>query len=225
TAIILIAGGVLSILTVGLFSAIDMNIENVYMENVGLIGLISSPIIATYIIRNYQAVTNKIAPIIANIFSPLVLIMLVIFLIFIIPAGKDPYSDRNFLLVFNLMLLGVMANIVFSVTGTSVNKKQGFSQWTLFILSLITLIIDVIALSAILYRVGEYGFTPNRTAVLGSNILILGNLILIAIDLYKVVLKGHDLKKVELTIAKYLPIYAAWVLLVTFLFPFLFGTR
>ncbi|MDD4777911.1 MAG: hypothetical protein PHV53_06430 [Fermentimonas sp.] len=42
TAIILIAGGVLSILTVGLFSAIDMNIENVYMENVGLIGLISS---------------------------------------------------------------------------------------------------------------------------------------------------------------------------------------
>lgn len=225
TAIILIAGLVLSILTIGLFYAIDMNIENIYMENIGLIGIISSPIVATYIIRNYKAVTNKIAPIIANIFSPLVLIMLVVFLIFIIPAGKDPYSDRDFLLIFNLMLLGVMAIIVFSVTGTSVNRKQGFSEWTLFILSLITFIIDIVALSAIIYRVGEYGFSPNRTAVLGSNLLILGNLILITIDLYKVVIKGHELKKVELTIAKYLPIYAAWAFLVIFLFPLLFRMK
>jgi hypothetical protein len=225
TAVILIAGAALSILTIGLFSAIDMNIENVYMDNIGIIGIISSPIVATYIIRNYPLVTNKIAPIIANIFSPLVLVMLVIFLIFIIPAGKDPYSDRDFLLVFNLMLLGVMAIIVFSVTGTSINKKQNISEWTLFILALITLIIDLVALSAILYRLGEYGFTPNRTAVLGSNILILGNLITITVNLYKVVIKKQEIKKVELAIAKYLPLYAIWALLVTFLFPILFRMR
>jgi len=52
------------------------------------------------------------------------LITLVIYLISIILTGKDPYSDRDFLLVFNLMLLGVMAIIVFSVTGTSVNKNS-----------------------------------------------------------------------------------------------------
>lgn len=222
TAIILIAGAILSLLTIGLFSSIDMNIENAYMENIGLIGLISSPIVATYVISNFPSITNKIAPIIASIFSPLVLIMLIIFMIFIIPAGKDPYSDREFLLVFNLMLLGVMTIIVFSVTGTSVNKKQIFNEWTLFILSIITLIIDIIALSAIIYRIGEFGFTPNKTAVLGSNLLILGNLILITIELYKVVLKGKEIKKIELIISRYIPLYAVWALIVTFLFPLFF---
>jgi len=124
TAIILIAGGILTAVTIGLFSAIDLNIEDFYMENIAIIGLVSAPIVATYIIRNFPVITNRIAPIIAGIFSPLVLITLVVYLISIILTGKDPYSDRDFLLVFNLMLLGVMAIIVFSVTGTSVNKNS-----------------------------------------------------------------------------------------------------
>ncbi len=73
--------------------------------------------------------------------------------------------------------------------------------------------------SAIIYRVGEFGFTPNRTAVLGSNLLILAHLVLITIDLFKVVWKANEMKIVEQTIARYLPLYAAWTLLVTFSFP------
>jgi len=54
--------------------------------------------------------------------------------------------------------------------------------------------IDLVALSAILYGVGEYGFTPNRTAVLGSNLLIFFNLILIMRDLYplQAICQLHD---------------------------------
>lgn len=225
TAIILIAGGILTAVTIGLFSAIDLNIENFYMENIAIIGLVSAPIVATYIIRNFPAVTNKIAPIIAGIFSPLVLITLVIYLTSIILTGKDPYNDRDSLLVFNLMLLGVMAIIVFSVTGTSVNKKQRFSEWILFILSIITLIVNLIALSAIIYRLGEFGFTPNRTAVLGFNLLIFGHLVIIMLDLFRVVGKGKEIKTVELTVAKYLPLYAGWTFFVTFVLPFLFGLK
>lgn len=225
TAIILIAGGILTGLTLGLFSAIDLNIERFYFDYIVILGLVSSPIVATYIVKNFPSVSNKMAPIIANIFSPLVLITLVVYLISILFIGKDPYKDRDFLLVFNLMLLGVMAIIVFSVSETSVHKKQKFSEITLFALSIITLIIDIVALSAIVYRLGEYGFTPNRTAVLGSNLLILGNLILIMIDLYKVCFKGKDINTVELTIAKYLPIYTAWTIIVTFGFPLIFGMK
>lgn len=225
TAIILIAGGILTGLTLGLFSAIDLNIERFYFDYIVILGLVSSPIVAAYIVKNFPSVSNKMAPIIANIFSPLVLITLVVYLISILFIGKDPYKDRDFLLVFNLMLLGVMAIIVFSVSETSVHKKQKFSEITLFALSIITLIIDIVALSAIVYRLGEYGFTPNRTAVLGSNLLILGNLILIMIDLYKVCFKGKDINTVELTIAKYLPIYTAWTIIVTFGFPLIFGMK
>ena len=223
--LILIGGGILTAVTIGLFSAIDLHIENFYMENIAIIGLVASPIVATYIIRNSPAITDKIAPIIAGIFSPLVLITLLVYLIFMIVTGKDPYNDRDFLLVFNLMLLGVMAIVVFSVAGTSTHKKHRFSEWILFILSLLTLAVDLVALSAIIYRVGEFGFTPNRTAVLGSNLLILVHLVLIAIDLFKVVWKGKEMRNVEQTIAKYLPLYAVWTFLVTFFFPLIFGWR
>ena len=225
TALILITGALLSGVTIGLFSAIDMQIEDLYMENVALMGLVAAPIVGTYIIRSYPSLTNKIAPIIAAIFSPLVLFTLLIFLVAIVTSRKDPYSDREFLLIFNLMLLGVTAIIVFTVTGMSHRKRQRFSEWVLFLLSIVTLAIDLIALSAILYRLGEYGFTPNRTAVLGANLLILVNLILMTVDLWKVLFKGKEIQRVELTLARYLPIYALWTLLVTFLFPLLFGWR
>jgi len=224
-AVILIAGGILAAVTIGLFSAIDINIEKFYMNYFGIWGLVSAPIVATFIIKNYSFVTNKIAPIIANIFSPLVLITLIVYLITISIAGKDPYTDRNFLIVFNLMLLGVMAIIVFSVSETSNNKKQRFNEMILFILSIVTLIIDLVAISAIIYRLGEFGFTPNRTAVLGSNLLIFGNLILIMLDLYRVNFNNLEISKVELRIGKYLPIYILWTIFVVFVFPFIFGLK
>lgn len=224
-AIILIAGGILTAVTLGLFSAIDLNIEEFYFDYIVVCGLVAVPIVATYIIKNHSLVTNKIAPIIANIFSPLVLITLVIYLIGIVVTGKDLYNDRDFLLVFNLMLLGVMAIIVFSVSETSNSKKQRFNELILFILSVVTLIVDMLALSAILYRVGEFGFTPNRVAVLGSNLLIFGNLVLIMIDLFKVNFKHKEIGQVEMRIANYLPIYMTWTIFMVFLLPFIFGMK
>ena len=225
SAVILIAGGILTAVTLGLFSAIDLDIEKFYFDYIVIIGLVSVPIVATYIINSFPSMTTKIAPVIARIFSPLVLVTLIIYLISIVLTGKDPYSDRDFLFVFNLLLLGVMAIIVFSVSETSEGEKQKFSELTLFILSIITLMVDLIALSAIVYRLGEYGFSPNRTAVLGSNLLIFGNLVWIMIELYKVCFKDDDIKKVELIIARYLPVYALWTIFVTFGFPLIFGMK
>lgn len=225
SGLILIAGGILAAVTINLFLAIDLKIDEFYLQYIAVSGAVSAPVVATYVIRNYPAVTNKIAPIIATIFSPLVLITLFIYLISIPFAGKDPYNDRDFLLIFNLMLLGVMGIITFSISETSIHKKQKFNELIVFFIVVLTLIIDLVALSAILYRVGEFGFTPNRTAVLGSNILIFCNLILIMRDLYRVNFQNKDIRQVELTIAGYLPIYAIWTILVVFGFPLIFGLK
>ena len=225
TALILIAGGILTGVTLGLFEAIDLKIEQFYFDYIIILGLVSVPVLATFIIRMYPLIANKIAPVIAYIYSPLVLVTLVIYLISIVVTGKDPYNDRDFLIIFNLMLLGVMGIIVFSISETSLNKRNRFNEMTLFALSLITLIIDLVALSAILYRLGEYGFTPNRTAVLGSNLLIFGNLVLIMIDLYRVNFRNKEIKQVELTIAGYLPVYTLWTIFVVFGIPLLFGLK
>ena len=223
SGLILIAGVILAGVTIGLFKAIDLKIDEFYRNYIAIWGVISAPVVATYVIRSYPSVTNKIAPIIAAIFRPLVLITLVIYLISIPFGGKNPYQDRNFLLIFNAMLLGVMGLITFSVSETSVQKKHKFNEIIILLIVALTLIIDLIALSAILYRVGEFGFTPNRLAVLGSNLLIFCNLIFILRDLYRVNFKQKEISQVAMTIAKFLPIYALWTLLVVFVFPLIFG--
>ena len=224
-AVLVISGGILTGITVNLFGAIGLNIEDFYTKNIGIVGAVSVPIVATFIIRNYPALTNKIAPVIASIFSPLVLLTAIVFLVALTVSGKDPYSDRDFLILFNAMLLGVMAVIVFSVSETSTTSKEKFKEMILFVLSITTVIIDLITLSAIFYRLGTFGITPNRLAVLGSNILVLGNLTLIIIDLYKVNFKKTLISEVELTIAKYLPVYIGWILFVIIGFPLIFGMK
>lgn len=222
-SLIAIAGGLLTAITIGLFESIGLKIESFYFENIVLTGAVAAPVVATWLIEKFPALVSKTAPLIATIFSPLVLITLIVFLTTILATGKDPYNDRDFLLIFNIMLLGVMGIIIFSVSETSVIKNQKFNAIILFMLSIITIIIDLIALSAIFYRLGEYGLTPNRLAVLVSNLLVLGNLTLIMKDLFGINFKGKEFTGVEMTVSKFLPVYLAWIIIVVFCFPLFFG--
>lgn len=224
-AIILIAGGALTGITVLLFHAIGINIEKFYFNNIILVGLVSAPIVTTYIIENFNTLTNKIASIVASLFSPLVLLTLVVYLAAIVFSAKDPYNDRDFLLTFNIMLIGVMGIIIFSISDNLIIRNGKFNKMVLLILSLITLIVNLIALSAIFYRMGKYGLTPNRLAILVSNILIFVNLILIAIDLFRINFYKSEPEKMEMTVSKYLPVYVVWILIVTFVFPLIFGMK
>ena len=148
--------------------------------------------------------------------------MLVVYLVAMVYSGKDPYNDREFLLLFNALLIGVMAIIFFSVAETSKAVKSGAETWILFFLSVVTVIVNSIALSAILYRISELGITPNRTAVLGGNILILINLLLVTLQIYRVLSKKASITSVGKIISYYLPIYFIWTIIVTFLFPLIF---
>ena len=225
TTLILIAGAILTGITIGLFSLIGFKIEEFYFHNVGIAGLAAAPIIATYLTQTNPQLVGKVSPVIAKIFSPLVVVMLMIYLVAIIYSGKDPYNDREFLLVFNALLIGVMAIIFFSVAETSGTTKSKVEIWILFLLCIITVIVNGIALSAILFRISEWGITPNRAAVLGGNILILINLLLVSARMYKVVSKKGEISGVGKVIASYLPVYVVWTIIVTFIFPLIFGFK
>jgi hypothetical protein len=222
-ALIVLSGMLLAGLSIGLFSSIEIEIEKFVMDYVAICGVVTAPAITEFILHHYPRLTEKIAPIIASLFSPVVLITLIIYLIAVIFSGKDPYTDRDFLILFNLMLLVVMALIVFSVSEASEGRRRKISEVVLLSLSVVTLVVDVVALSAIFYRLSEYGITPNRVAVLGSNLLILGNLILITIDLFRVTFRNASFERVNVTTAKYLPVYMAWTIIVVFGFPLIFG--
>jgi hypothetical protein len=225
TTLILIAGAILSGLTIGLFGLIGFNIEVFYFKYVGIFGLAAAPIVGTYLTQTNPQLVGKVSPVIARIFCPLVLVMLLIYLIAILYSGKDPYNNRDFLLVFNALLIGVMAIIFFSIAETQKTAKRPAETWILFLLSIVTILVNGVALSAIVFRISEWGITPNRTAVLGGNILILINLLLVTAQLYRVLRKKTNLAAVGNVIAYYLPIYCLWTVIVTFLFPFIFGFK
>ncbi len=225
TAVILISGGLLTAVTLGLFELIGVKIESFYFEYIVISGLAAAPIVGTYLVRSNPQLVNKVSPIIARVFTPLVFITLVVYLSAIVYTGKDPYNDREFLLIFNLLLIGVMAIILFSIAEVSKNAGSTFGLFLLLGLSVVTVILNGIALSAILFRISEWGFTPNRLAVLGSNVLILANLLIVAYRLFKSIKDTNEIEKVENSIAYFLPIYSLWTMVVVFVFPILFGFK
>lgn len=226
TALIGIAGGIMTGVTIGLFGLIGFNIEEFWFQNVVIFGLPAAPILGTYLTQTNPHLVGKVSPVIAKIFCPLVLMMLVIYLVAMVYSGKDPYNDREFLLIFNVLLIGVMAIIFFSVAETSKSdNKSQLEIWILFLLSAVTIIVNGIALSAIVFRISEWGITPNRAAVLGGNALILINLFLVTAQLLRVLSKKANINVVGASISSYLPIYVLWTIVVTFLFPLIFGVR
>ena len=222
SGILLLSTIIFSAITVNLFDLIAINIEIFYFQNIMIWGIAAIPIVATYLIQTNAQLINKVSPIIAKIFTPLVFINLFIYLSAMVYTKKYPYQDRNVLLLFNVLLMGVMALILFSIAEAGKATKNKFSLVILFGLSALTLIVNAIALSAIIYRINEFGFSANRIAVLGGNLLIFINLVLVSYKLFLTSFKNGTIEEIEESIAGYLPVYAIWTGLIAFLIPLLF---
>ena len=222
TAVIGLAGGLFTALTLNLFKLIGISIEDFYFRYLVLSILPSVPLFATFLVRTNASLVSKISPVIARIFTPLVTITLALFLGAILYTGKDPYNDREFLVVFNGILIGVMALILFSLGEATKANASRVHQYFLFALAVLAIIDNGIALSAIGYRLFEFGITPNRLAVLGSNVLMMGHLIYVSNYLLNFLRGKSSLAQLENSMTINLPLYAIWASIVSFLFPLLF---
>jgi hypothetical protein len=222
SGILLLSTVIFSAITVNLFDLIGINIEIFYFQNIMIWGLAAIPIVATYLIQTNAQLINKVSPIIAKIFTPLVFMNLFIYISAMLYTKKYPYQDRNLLLLFNVLLMGVMALILFSIAEAGKTAKNKFSLIMLFSLSVLTIIVNCIALSAIVYRINEFGFSANRIAVLGGNLLIFINLVLVSYKLFLASFKNADIEEIERSIAGYLPVYAIWTGLIAFIIPIIF---
>lgn len=222
-AVIVLAGGLFTALTINLFNLIDIKIEDFYFRYVVLSALPSVPLLATLVVQQNPSLVSRISPVIARIFTPLVTGMLVIFLAAFIYTGKDPYNDREFLLIFNGILIGVMALLFFSVSEATKDSASSFQRFSLCALACLAIINNGIALSAIAFRLYELGITPNRLAVLGSNVLVLLNLIFVTRQLFGLFKGQKNLGDVEASMTQFLPYYALWAAIVSFVFPLAFS--
>jgi hypothetical protein len=218
------AGGIMTAITIGLFELIGLDIAEDYATNVALPLAATLPIVATWLVRSNPSLVGRVSPVIAKVFAPLVLVTLVVFMGAFIFQGKDPFNDRDFLIIFNALLIGVLAIVFFAVTEASREEGGRFKFGVLFTLAAVTLAVNGLALSAIGYRTYSMGITPNRLAVMGANILMFVNMAVIAYDLWAS-MKGNSRKLPDRSIAAFLPWYAGWTAAVVFLLPLVFGNR
>jgi hypothetical protein len=222
SGLMLIAGGMITGVTIGLFELLGMKIDKWYFENIVPLGLPVVPILAAYLNENNPNLAGKITPVLASLFGPVVLLILWLYLGSMVVVGKDPYNDREFLLLFNVVLLGVMVIIFFIAAENTTQKLQKWNAWLLTLLATTTIFVNIIAVSAIVFRISEWGISANRLAVLGANILLLIHLIMICEQLYRQLRETGSQKGLLKTLVDFLPVYAAWAAIVCFIFPFVF---
>ena len=212
----------LSIITIALFHYLSLSVSEFYYINVFIPGGVALAVVVTYLGVSKLKLAKNVAHYLAKIFSPLVLTTLLVYLIAIIWVKKNPFLDRDFLLTFNIILLIVMAITIFSIAERGTAKEKNIFDYIHYALISLALIINSVALSAIIFRLSSYGISPNRISVLGTNILIWINFIWVIISYTRFLRNKAGITAIQDAIAKYLPIYGLWAAFVTFAFPIIF---
>lgn len=221
--LIALGGGVLIGLTAGLFQAIGIDIERWIGSWIVPCGAAGAIVVATWLVEAKQSVIENIAPVLARIFIPLFTILLLVFVVTMAVTGRGLDVEREILILVDLLLVVVFGLLLYSISARDPLAPPGSLDWIQLTLVGAALLVDGLALWAIGARISEFGFTPNRIAALGMNLVLLVNLGGAAL-LYLRFLRGGgafaQLWDWEMT---YLYVIAGWAAFVAFGFPLLFG--
>ena len=217
-----LGGLVFSGLTVALFELVSENSEEWYFQNFGVVGAAAVPVAGTYL---YDVVFKRrtgIASVLARVFAPLFLVMTGTYLVVAFLGGQNPFVDREFLITFNGLLLVVLGMTVLSIAERGEQTDVGWMDYVNVALLVVTLVIDGIALSAILFRLTSYGLTPNRVVVLGANLVVMTHLAWTCRAYIGLIRGKGGAGGVRQAVAGYLPVYVGWAALVSFILPLVF---
>jgi hypothetical protein len=221
--LIALGGGVLIGLTFGLFQAIGIDVEPLVESWILPVGVAGAAVVATWLVEAKQSVVENMAPVLTRVFAPLFTLVLVAFLLTMLWTGRGIDVEREILIAFDLLLVVVFGLLLYSVSARDPLEPPGPLDWINLTLVGTALVVDVLALWAIATRISDFGFTPNRVAALGENVVLLVNLAVSAL-IYARFLRGEvAFSRLCDWQTSYLYVFAAWAAAVALLFPPLFG--
>lgn len=212
---------VLGLFTLVIFKAIQVDAERFLEEYLLIYGGCAAAMITIYLVEARKGVVENFAPILAKIFSPLFLIIMAAFLIVMIITGNSPFMERNFLIAFDFMLALVLGLVLYVISARNIQHPANLFDYSNLALIIMALVIDGVALSAILFRLSAFGISPNKMAALGENLALLGNLAGLA-WLYIRYKKKYDFTRLIKWQTDYLYVYFVWTAIVAFIFPIIF---
>lgn len=221
-------------ITMGLFSAIGVNFPEPVQRWLffGVPGLI--PVLAVALVydpnlppaeQNFNQGLPKLILSVARILLPFALIVGVIYILFIPANFLKPFEQREVLIVYNAMLFGVMALLVFATpldASDVPDKWRGNLRRAILVLAVLTVVVSLYAMSATVYRTVVGGLTMNRLTVIGWNVI---NIALLCLFLYRQFRYGQAMwiPSTQMVLRIGLIAYAIWTLFLVLAIPLLFS--
>jgi hypothetical protein len=223
--LIALGGGVLTLFTFLIFGSIDIDAERFVGEWLVPCGAMGAVLVASWLVEAKQSVIENMAPVLTRLFTPLFTLVLLAFLTTMAWTGNPVNIERNVLIAFDLLLVLVVGLVLYAASARDPEAPPNFFDRLQLLLVASALVVDAVALAAIAVRITEFGFTPNRVAALGENLILLVNLAWSARLYWGFVRGSGRFAALEAWQTAYLPVYSAWAALVVILFPPLFGYR
>ncbi|HEX2140190.1 MAG TPA: permease prefix domain 1-containing protein [Woeseiaceae bacterium] len=221
--LIALGGMVLSLFMMAMFQAIGIDMEPYFERWMLPCGALGAIVIASWLVEAKQSVVENMAPVLTRLFTPLFAIVLLAFLATMTWTGRGVEFHRDILIAFDLLLVIVLGLLLYSISARDPHAPPNAFDVMQVVLVISALLADAVALWAIAARISEFGFTPNRVAALGENVILLVNLAGSAV-LYVRFLRGRGaFGGLERWQTAYLPVYAGWAAIVVVAFPPLFG--
>ncbi len=224
-ALIAFGGGVLMLLTGFIFDAIGLHPEQLLAAWVLPCGAVGAVVIAAWLVEAKQSVVENMAPVLTLLFTPLFTLVLLAFLLTMAWTGSGIAVEREVLIGFDLLLVVVAGLVLYAISARDPQRPPGLFDALQLLLVVSALLVDGMALWAIAARISEFGFSPNKVAALGENLILLVNLGWSAV-LYGRFLAGRvAFAPLERWQTAYLPVYVVWAWVVVVVFPLVFGFR
>ncbi|HEX4746411.1 MAG TPA: hypothetical protein VFU99_05960, partial [Gaiellaceae bacterium] len=181
-------------------------------------------VVAAWLVESKQRVVENMAPVLTMLFTPLFAVMLVCSaVVYVVTAFGDTF-DRELLTVFDALLVVVLALVLYAMSARDpATSEPGWMDGIQLVAVVSALVLDVMVLGSMIARIGDLGFTPNRTAALGLNLVLLVNLAVAAWLSARFLARRTSLHRLERWQTTYLPVFALWSAALVVVLPPLFG--
>ena len=218
-----LGGAVLTGFTAFMFVAIGLDVEQLVSQWLLPSGAMGAVLVGAWLVEAKQSVVENMAPVLTRVFTPLFTIVLLAFLGTMAWTGSGIDVERDVLIGFDLLLVLVLGLLLYAVSARDPQAPPDAFDRLQLVLVVAALIVDTVALAAITMRISEFGFSPNKVAALGENLILAVNLGW-SVWLYARFIRSQgrfsDLERWQTT---YLPVYGLWAGVVVVVFPPLFG--
>ncbi|RNL81291.1 permease prefix domain 1-containing protein [Nocardioides marmorisolisilvae] len=219
--LIALGGGVLTGLTGAALNATGVDPEVFVFQWMLPCGAVGAAVVAAWLVEEKKSVIENMAPVLGKVFTPLFVATLVGLAVTIVVNGID--VDRDALILFDLVLVVVLGLIVYGISSRDPADGPGLFDWLQLGLVKAALLVDLLVLVALAMRLSDYGFSSNRTAALGENVVLLVNLLWSAWLLLGFARGRTRFAVLESWQTRYVWVYAVWAWVVVFAFPLIFG--